>query len=53
MRKERCANAALATVYRILHRFIMSVELSKNYIKKIKTYLYMILMKILSDKEFT
>ena len=30
MRKKRCASAALATVYRILHRLIMSVELSKN-----------------------
>ncbi len=30
MRKERCASAAFATVYRISHRFIMSVESSKN-----------------------
>ncbi len=34
MRKERCASAALATVYRISHRLIMSVELSKNLKKK-------------------
>ncbi len=30
MRKERCASAAFATVYKISHRFIMSVESSKN-----------------------
>ncbi len=36
MRKERCANAAFATVYRILHRFIMSVKSSKNKNKKNK-----------------
>jgi len=30
MRKERCASTALATVYIILHRLIMSVESSKN-----------------------
>ncbi len=38
MRKERCASAAPATVYRISHRLIMSVKSSKNKKKKKKTF---------------
>jgi len=34
MQKERCVNATLATVYKILHKLIMSVESSKNIKKK-------------------
>jgi len=39
MRKERCASAAPATVYRISHRLIMGVESSKNLKKKKKKQL--------------
>ncbi len=38
MQRERCASAALATVYRISHKFIMNVESSKKKKKKLISY---------------